>query len=89
MLVDDEPLPVDLLENIGNAKREIERLSILVRPAGFEDAVSVREVPVGFRLPIADLGVKSARVSCQKAFPILSEGRRADILTGNQSIENE
>ena len=69
--------PLIFLENIGNAKREIERLAILVRPAGFEDALSVREVPVGFRLPIADLGVKRARVSCQKAFPILSKRRRA------------
>ena len=43
MLVDDKPLPTDLLENIGDANREVQGPASFVRSAGSEDAVPIRQ----------------------------------------------
>jgi hypothetical protein len=67
MLVDYQPLSVELSVNIGNAYREIQGLAIFVPSVCSEDAVPIREIPLSFRLPIGHLGVKCARVSCQEA----------------------
>src|SRR5712692_5789399 len=89
MLVDDQPLPVDLAVYIGDANSEIQGLAIFVWPVGSEDAVPIREVPLSFRLPVADLSVNSTRVRRQKAFPILSERCGTDVLARREGIKNE
>src|SRR5262249_48614306 len=89
MLVDDQPLPVYLPVNIGDAQGEIQRHSILVWPGSFEDTVTIREVPFRFRFPVGHGSVNGARISCQKAFPILTVRCGTDVLAWRESIKNE
>src|SRR6266446_5212774 len=89
MLVDDQPLPVDLPVNIGDAKSEIQGLAIFVWSSSSEDAVPIREVPLSFRLPVGRLSVNGSRVNRQKAFPVLSVRGGADVLAGREGIKHE
>src|SRR5579871_1234579 len=87
--MDDKPLPVDLLVNVSDAKREIQGLAVLVGARGSEDPAPICEASLGFRLPVAHLGTDGARVSCQKVFPIFSVRCGTDVLAGREGIKNE
>src|SRR5271154_5733779 len=89
VLVDKEPLPVDLLVDVGDADCDILRLSIFVRAGRSEEAVPESEVSLGLHLPIAHLRMKSAGVACQKALPVFSVRRSADVLAWRDQIKND
>ena len=67
--MDGEPIPVDLLVDVDNAKGEIQGVAILGDPRDAEEEAPVGEVALGLAFPTADLGTNAVWVIWPKSSP--------------------
>ena len=72
--MDGEPIAVDLLVDVGNAKGKIQGVAILGGTRDAEEEAPIREVALGLAFPTADRGTNAAWVCGQKVRPVLAKG---------------
>ncbi len=93
--MNDEPLPVDLAENIGDAKGRVEAAALLEHAADFRNAMRVRHITTDRYADIADRLVQRPLAQIEKrtiaglvTIPTVVFSRRRDVERKQRTVVN-
>ena len=88
MLVDNQPIAVDLTVDVGHPHRQIDRLTLRVGTANPLNAVAVPKPSIGCDAKVADLEFERSFDMGEEVLPVPAIRVGADILARRDDVEN-